>query len=96
MNSYPSNPIGDLCWLAVGRFSGVGIEVDTPRHASSLWYVDIKLGKKLITVQWLESKGFGLCYQYDYELYGYGEGPEELYPDVESCFSRVASILTPC
>jgi hypothetical protein len=92
-NMLATGPIEDLCDLVLEQFPDLRIGVDRPTDSSGSWFIDLELDKKLVTIQWRESQGFGLTPGYQSELHGYGEGPDELYPDVESCFARIVYYL---
>lgn len=66
------------------------IELDAPHRAAGSWWIDVRAGKKHVTLAYRPGKGFGI-FQSDA---GYGEGPVEVYRTPERAARRVAQLLT--
>lgn len=80
----------DLADAIRKRFREASVEIDVPAVASGVWYVDVKLGDQAVAVQWQPKHGFGISARPDLV---YGERADEVYPDGESAFARIVSLL---
>ena len=54
------------------------------------WFLDIDLEGQPVTVEWRDGQGFGITSK---RSPGYGEGPDELFPDLETASRRVIGLL---
>lgn len=63
----------------------------TPRDPSGTWWLDTKVDDHHVTVEWSPRRGFGVSASVLGD--GYGEGPEETYPDAVSALARVVDLL---
>ena len=66
------------------------ISVDRPRKVSGEWFLDVCRDGHHVNVQWKSGKGFGVSSSADAQ---YGEGPDEIYDDVDAVRYRVLSLL---
>jgi DNA-binding XRE family transcriptional regulator len=72
------------------RFPTAKTTLDPSSQRSGPWFLDIDLNGHLITVEWRPRRGFGLTSK---RLSEYGEGPDEVIPDIDSAFHRVITLL---
>jgi DNA-binding Xre family transcriptional regulator len=72
------------------RFPAVTTTLDPSSKPAGAWFLDLDLNGQLVTVEWRPGRGFGITSK---RLPGYGEGPDELVPDLESISRRVINLL---
>jgi hypothetical protein len=72
------------------RFESAQISLDPPGRASGVWYLDITDDGHHVVIGWREDAGFGVSSS---ATHGYGEGADEVYPDLEAAYGRVVSLL---
>ncbi len=82
--------VRDLADAIRDRFPDAAVEIDAPARAAGVWHVDVARGDQTIAVQWRAEDGFGISARPDVT---YGERADELYPDQESVFARIVSLL---
>lgn len=63
----------------------------TPRDPDGTWWLDTRVDDHQVTVEWSPQRGFGVSASVLGD--GYGEGPEETYPDAEGAIARVVDLL---
>lgn len=88
--SKPLSPIESLERQLRKRFESATITLDRPKKSSGIWYLDIKFDQHPVVVQWREGSSFGVSSS---DAHGYGDGADEIYPDEESTYGRVVSLL---
>jgi hypothetical protein len=71
------------------QFPDAQIHIDSPEKPKGNHWLDVKNGEKSVTVEWRPAQGFGF-YAADA---GYGEGPQEIIPDMDEAFKKVVSLL---
>ena len=64
--------------------------LDRPNDSSSSWWLDLELKGHSATVEWRPRQGFGVSSSVSDS---YGEGPDEIYPDVDSTVERVTELM---
>jgi len=84
------NPIEDLMTKLARRFPGLSAKVDPPYLPDGSWWLDLDLAGHSATAEWRPGRGFGILAS---PSDSYGEGPDEIYPDVSSTFARLQAIL---
>jgi len=84
------NPIEDLMAKLARRFPGLSARVDPPSVPDGSWWLDLDLAGHSATAEWRPGRGFGILSS---ASDSYGEGPDEIYPDVSSTFKRLQAIL---
>lgn len=72
------------------RFPAVKTTLDPASKPAGPWFLDIDLEGQPVTVEWRAGHGFGITSK---RSPGYGEGPDELVPDLETASRRVISLL---
>ena len=72
------------------RFPDASITLDPPRKRSGAWYLDVAHEGHPVIIQWRKGSGFGVSSSPEH---AYGEGADEIYPDVEAAYGRVVSLL---
>jgi DNA-binding XRE family transcriptional regulator len=65
------------------------VAVDPPDRADGNWWIDVRAGKRRVTLEYRPARGFGIFY----ENAGYGEGPAEVYRTAELAVRRVAQVI---
>lgn len=84
------NPIQSLEQQVLRRFPSARLVLDPSDNPAGPWFLDIELGDHRVTVEWRPERGFGVTSNVGA---GYGEGPDEVHPDLESAFRRVLTLL---
>jgi DNA-binding XRE family transcriptional regulator len=68
-----------------GRF-----DLDRPEQGGGSWWLDARLGKQALTVEWRASMGFGVS---SLPSVGFGDGPDEFFESAEEAALRVEHLL---
>jgi len=84
------NPIEDLKIRLTRQFPQLSARVDPPSDPDGSWWLDLNLAGHSATAEWRPGRGFGILSS---ESDTYGEGPDEIYPDVLSTFKRLKTLL---
>jgi DNA-binding XRE family transcriptional regulator len=84
------NPIEDLMTKLTRHFPQLSARVDPPAVPDGSWWLDLNLSGHSATAEWRPGRGFGVLSS---ESDSYGEGPDEIYPDVASTFKRLKALL---
>lgn len=69
---------------------GVGATLRRPCDPNGEWWLDLKNGEHIVTVQWSTRLGFGVSAGV---AEGYGEGPDEIYTARSDATARVLELL---
>ena len=72
------------------RFPTASISLDAPARPTATWFLDIDLDDHFVVVQWKPDSGFGISSSAEH---GFGEGPDEVYKDLEAAYGRTVSLL---
>lgn len=83
-------PIEDLDRQLRKRFPSARIQLDRPKKRSGVWFLDVSHEGHPAVIQWQQGKVFGVSSSASST---YGESADETYPDVESTYSRIVSLL---
>ncbi len=70
---------------------GATFNLDRPKHPTGVWFLDIDLHGRVISIQWRPRLGFGITGSDSNRAYG--EGPDEVYADPESTIKRSLELL---
>ena len=81
--------IKSLNKLLMASVPGCAIEVDAPERAAGNSWIDVRAGKKHVTLEYRPLKGFGIFH----EAVGFGEGPAEVYRTPELAARRLTQLL---
>lgn len=84
------NPIQSLQQQVLRRFPSARTTLDPAGTPTGPWFLDIELDGHSVAVEWRPHRGFGVTSN---TSAGYGEGPDEVYPDLASISHRVIQIL---
>jgi DNA-binding Xre family transcriptional regulator len=84
------NPIQSLEERVRQRFPAVKTALDPSSKPSGPWFLDLDLEGHPITVEWRAGRGFGITSK---RSSGYGEGPDEVHPDLDTASRRVIHLL---
>jgi DNA-binding Xre family transcriptional regulator len=79
------NPIETLGQILHDVFPKAKLDLDPPEQEKGSWFLDIGLDKYRIVVEWSVHRGFGVTAG---RKGVYGEGPDELYPDLGTVMVR--------
>jgi DNA-binding XRE family transcriptional regulator len=55
-----------------------------------MWFLDVEYDDHLVVVQWQKDSGFGISCS---PVHHYGEGPDEVYQNLEATYARVVCLL---
>lgn len=83
-------PIQSLDEMLQNRFPKARVVIDEPAREDGNWFLDFADGDCLLTIEWRNGQGFGLSRG---GTGGFGEGPDEVYPDEEATFGRIVSLV---
>jgi len=72
------------------RFPSAAVLLDPAESPKGTWFLDVDLDSHLVVIQWKPEAGFGISSSAEH---GFGEGPDEIYKDVEAAYGRVLSLL---
>lgn len=72
-------------------FPLASVEVDPPLRESGAHHLDVRLGDRLVVVEWSEQRGIGISLVVDAALDG---GPDFHLADANAAFGIVALLLT--
>lgn len=89
-----TNPIEYLRDALARRFPALRLEITEPACSEGSWWLDIHREKGLepVVVEWRPARGFGVSTP-DPARNDYGMGPDEVYPDTDAAFNRVAELI---
>jgi len=73
------------------RVPDATLAVDEPLDRGAPWMLDAALRDRTVNVEWRRYHGFGISL---HEGHGYGEGPDEVVPDLGAAVDRVVQLLT--
>jgi hypothetical protein len=71
-------------------FPGAETTLSTPLHEDGFWSLDFRLPDYYLSIDWRESDGFSLTSDSEH---GYGEGPDEVYPDFSAALLRIIQLV---
>lgn len=83
-------PIDELLEKLRGQFTDLRVMMDPPLDEAGVWWADLDLNGHPATVEWRPSLGFGISSSDDSV---FGQGSDEIYPDVESASRRLYALL---
>lgn len=72
-----------------GRFPDAEMHIEAPDKPKGNYWLDIRNGQKLVTLEWRPEQGFGFYA----EDAGYGEGPEAIIPEGDNALERLAAFF---
>ncbi len=84
------NAIEKLAARILKEFPSATATLDRPPHRMGVWWLDVQKGNCALHVAWSSAKGFGVSSP---EATGYGAGHDEVFPDFNSAWERVRSLL---
>ncbi|HEX8431441.1 MAG TPA: XRE family transcriptional regulator [Longimicrobium sp.] len=84
------NDVENLRERLNARFPTATLTLDTAETDTGSWWLDVELKGHLVVVEWRPTRGFGVSTPASDD---YGAGADEIYPDVESAFARIRSLL---
>jgi DNA-binding XRE family transcriptional regulator len=86
------NRIEELRERLRGRVPSVEAELDPPATPTAPWFLDVRLGKSAVIVEWRPALGFGVS-SVQGGLYG-DASPDEFFPHLDGAVDRVVELLT--
>lgn len=72
------------------RLPSAKVHVDEPLAKAGTWHVDVSLVGHAVVLQWSPKRGFGVSADPDP---GLGEGPHEVFDELEKAVDRVVRLL---
>lgn len=84
------NRIEELKEAIQGVLPAAEVSLERPLHEDGVWWLDVRLGKHAVAIEWKRSRGFGVS---SVPAEGLGGGPDELYREAEAVVERVAHLL---
>lgn len=85
------NQMEQLCAKLTSEIPEVITSLDPPSQPSGTWWLDADVGGHKVIVEWRPGRGFGISASPAKAVYG--EGPDEVLPDVKSAGKRVVALL---
>ena len=85
-----STPLKKLELRLVERFPSASVSVDAPRSATGTWWLDVAVDGNQLHVAWSPTHGFGISSD---DPAAFGEGHDEVYPDLKEAWPRVQELL---
>ena len=83
------NPIEKLARKLDKKVSALEMHLDPSSTPDGSWWLDLKTPDHSVVVEWRPSQGFGITSGQA----GYGEGPDELYPQAKDAEKRLLQLL---
>jgi DNA-binding Xre family transcriptional regulator len=84
------NPMQRLFKIVRKTFPKAKCQMDPAETATGSWFLDIRFGNYWLNVEWRPEYGFGLTARTDVV---YGEGADEVYPELGAAARRVSWLL---
>jgi len=84
------NQIEQLAERLASEIPGAKMSLDRPAQPSGIWWLDADLHGHSVITEWRPGKGFGISAS---PSKVYGEGPDEILPDMKSAGDRVIALL---
>ncbi len=85
------NPIEHMVGDLGNRFPSARIELDVPTAPDAPWFLDARADDRWVIVEWRHDAGFGITARPDV---GFGEGADEVAPDLVGATARVTQLLS--
>lgn len=90
MRISPVDASDDACARGPHRCPRAEVEIDAPRDRSGEWVLDLRKGKRHMSISWRSDFGFGL---FTAAQAGIGDRPDEIYTRAEEASARVCHQL---
>ena len=84
------NSIERLQQMLRERFPAASSTIDAPKRETGTWWLDVSLRDSKLHIAWSPKRGFGVSSD---DADAFGEGHDEGYPDVDSAWRRVRTLL---
>ena len=84
------NQIEQLAERLASEVPDAKTSLDRPAQQSGMWWLDATLHGHSVATEWRPGKGFGISASASRT---YGEGPDEIVPDLQSAGDRVIALL---
>jgi hypothetical protein len=72
------------------RLSDAEVALEPPSDPEGKWCLGVWIGERALVIEWWPSRGFGLS---SLPAEGQGEGPDEVYRDLDRAFERAMALL---
>lgn len=82
--------IEKLCRELRKRIPGIETQIDEPSRKGGSWFLDLDLAGRRAVVEWWPERGFGVSAR---ERILFGEGSDEIHPDVDAVAERLAELF---
>ena len=90
MKTAEINEIRQMQRFLTRAFASARITLDEPLVKGGVWSLDLFLPNYHLAVAWQDGKGFGIVSD---KTHGYGEGPDEVYEDLNSVLPRIVELV---
>ncbi len=67
--------------------------LDEPLRIDGHWFLDVSHDDTSIAIEWRPRQGYGLALKTGGRYDGYGEGPDEILPDLPAITQRLKELL---
>jgi hypothetical protein len=84
------NPTEELVRIVRKNFPAAEVILDPAERPEGSWFLDVRLDKYWLNVEWQSKRGFLLTARDDVV---FGEGADEAYPDLSGAVRRVLWLL---
>ena len=85
------NPLEKLLICIKKEFPKANLMLDPAKKKDASWWLDVVHNERAITIEWKPKKGFGLWAPSN--EFGYGQGPDEIYTDLNEIYDRISILL---
>lgn len=85
-----AGPIQELAARIKQRFPDATLSLDSPTDPEGPWFLDVSHGDYSLVIEWRANLGLGLSSPEDDS---FGEGPDEVYPNVDFAWERVRHLI---
>ena len=86
------NEVETLRSRIIELFPAVFASIDKPVNPNGNWFLDVRFGDKYTSIDWIPTKGFGLCTCSNPNDHGYGQGPD-IIVDLDVALQHVIDLL---
>lgn len=83
-------PLEELAGRLKAAIPEAQVTSEEPTTAGKVGFLDVSYERNWVAVEWRQDQGFGFATRNDH---AYGEGPDEVYQDVEEAAQRITTLL---
>lgn len=84
------NKMEELSRRIIERLPRAEVSIDPPAKPMGTWWLDARIDNHSVVVEWRPRTGFGVS---STPAEGYGEGPDELFDNIDDALARIVDVL---